>query len=163
MNRTTTVALTTDVQVACDRADIPSTSEIRDWAELAVSESGRAPGTDVEVAVRIVAADEIQTLNRLYRDKDRPTNVLSFPVGEMAGLPDQAGHFLGDVVICASVVAEEADTQGKDLAAHWGHMIVHGTLHLLGFDHETEPDAKEMEALETRILASRNVTDPYAG
>ena len=157
------MALTADVQVACDCQDIPAVQDIKDWAELAVSESGRAPGGEVEVAVRIVAADEIQTLNRLYRDKDQPTNVLSFPAGEMAGLPEQAGRFLGDVVICASVVAREADMQGKDLAAHWGHMIVHGTLHLLGFDHETEPDARAMEALETRILASRNVMDPYAG
>lgn len=157
------MALAADVQVACDCPDIPPESEIEDWARLALEASGRAPAGDVEVAVRVVDAEEIRTLNRLYRDRDTPTNVLSFPAGEIRGLPDDAGRLLGDIVICASVVAEEADTQGKTLAAHWAHMIVHGTLHLLGFDHENEAEAIAMEALETQILAAGNVTDPYAG
>ena len=157
------MAVTTDVQLACDDADIPPEREISRWAELAVTASGRARDQDVEVAVRVVDADEIRTLNRLYRDKDESTNVLSFAAGNIEGLPDHAARLLGDVVICASVVADEADSQGKELADHWGHMIVHGTLHLLGYDHGQEADALEMEALETQILASRNVTDPYAG
>jgi len=88
--------------------------------------------------------------------------VLSFVAGEIDGLPDDANRLLGDVVICASVVATEADEQGKALADHWGHMLVHGTLHLLGHDHEMDAQAAEMEALETKILTAQNVTDPYA-
>ncbi len=157
------MALTVDVQVACDDPDIPSPDDLSRWTELALLESGRASTGDVEIAVRVVDSDEIRTLNRLYRDSDKPTNVLSFPAGRLEGLPADAGELLGDVVICAAVVADEARTQGKPLAAHWAHMMVHGTLHLLGFDHESEPEAHEMEALEARILALGNVTDPYAG
>jgi probable rRNA maturation factor len=152
-----------DVQVACDDADIPSNADVHNWVESAVQTSGRLPGDEVEVAVRVVDADEIQALNKLYRGQDKPTNVLSFPAGEIDGLPAEAPRALGDVVICAPVVAAEADEQGKQLADHWGHMLVHGTLHLLGFDHETDAEAQEMEALETRILAAQNVTDPYKG
>lgn len=133
------------------------------WVAAAIDQSGRRPVGDVEVAVRVVDADEIRTLNRLYRDKDAPTNVLSFPAGEIAGLPADEAVLLGDVVVCAAVVAAEAGQQGKALADHWAHMLVHGTLHLLGFDHEIDAEAAEMEALEVRILASQSVTDPYAG
>ncbi|NIS90690.1 MAG: rRNA maturation RNase YbeY [Woeseiaceae bacterium] len=157
------VAVVADVQVACDDPDIPAEKKIQTWVSVAVAQSGRAPETSVEVAVRVVDTDEIQTLNRLYRDKDSATNVLSFPAGDMDGLPADATRQLGDVVICASVVAAEAMEQGKALGDHWAHMIVHGTLHLLGFDHDTEAKASEMEALETRILASQSVTDPHAG
>ena len=128
-----------------------------------MQQSGQAPGDNFEIAVRIVDAEEIQTLNKLYRQQDKATNVLSFPAGEYAGLPDEAARALGDVVVCASVVANEASEQGKQLSDHWGHMLVHGTLHLLGFGHETDTEAAEMEALESKILVSQNVTDPYVG
>jgi probable rRNA maturation factor len=154
--------LTVDVQVACDDEGIPSRGDIQRWVEAALQRSGRASDGTVELAVRIVAADEIRTLNHLYRKQDKATNVLSFPAGDMDGLPHDAGRLLGDIVICASVVAEEAGAQGKALADHWCHMLVHGTLHLLGFDHEIEAEAAEMEALEAEILYSQNVTDPYA-
>lgn len=154
-------ALTVDVQVACDDPDIPAEADIRDWVEFAVAQSGRSIAGGLEIAVRIVDADEIQTLNRLYREQDKATNILSFPAGEIDGLPDEASRLLGDVVACASVVAREAAEQGKQTADHWGHMLVHGTLHLLGFEHETDADAAEMERLEARILAARSVTDPY--
>ena len=157
MNPTVTV----DVQVACDDPDIPAESAIQTWVEAAVLQSGRSIEHDVEVAVRVVDADEIQTLNTVYREQHKPTNVLSFPAGDIDGLPGDERRLLGDVVICASIVATEAGEQGKELADHWGHMLVHGTLHLLGFDHETNAEAAEMEALETRILATQNVTDPY--
>ena len=157
------MAVTADVQVACSDSDIPPANDFQTWVAEAVGQSGRAPGRATEVAVRVVDADEIRTLNRLYRDKDYPTNVLSFPAGDIEGLPADAPQLLGDVVVCASVVAAEAVEQGKAVADHWAHMIVHGTLHLLGFDHETDAEAAEMEALEVRILASQNVTDPYAG
>jgi probable rRNA maturation factor len=157
------VTVTADVQVACDDPDIPPAADFQTWVAEAVGQSGRAPDRDTEIAVRVVDADEIQTLNRLYRDKDYPTNVLSFPAGDIDGLPADAPQLLGDVVVCASVVADEAGAQDKAVADHWAHMIVHGTLHLLGFDHETDAEAAEMEALEVVILASQSVTDPYAG
>ena len=159
----TTVAVTADVQVACDDSEIPADALIETWIAAAVKGSARDTRDNVEVAVRIVDADEIRTLNRLYRDKDSPTNVLSFPAGDIEGLPPGAPQLLGDVVVCASVVACEAAEQGKSHSDHWAHMIVHGTLHLLGLDHENEAEAIAMEALETQILASQNVTDPYAG
>ena len=157
------MAVTADVQVACADSNLPSAADLQTWVAAAVGRSGRAPNRDAEVAIRIVDADEIRTLNRLYRDKDYATNVLSFPADDMAGMPPDAPRLLGDVVVCASVVAAEAEEQAKDLQDHWAHMIVHGTLHLLGFDHETEAEAAEMEALEVRILAAQSVTDPYAG
>ena len=117
---------------------------------------------DIELAVRVVDAEESRALNRQYRDQDKPTNVLSFPAPPPDGLPEAAGRLLGDVVICAPVVAAEAAEQDKSVAAHWGHMLVHGTLHLLGYDHQTDAEAAAMEALERQILAARSVTDPYA-
>ena len=159
----TMARLTVDVQVACDDTDIPPHTEIQNWVETAVQQSGCTPGDSLEIAVRIVDAEEIQTLNKLYREKNKATNVLSFPAGEIEGLPEEAPRALGDVVVCAPIVAAEASEQGKRLADHWGHMLVHGTLHLLGFDHEEDAEAAEMEALESKILASQNVTDPYAG
>jgi probable rRNA maturation factor len=155
------MAVAVDVQVACDDPDIPEEVDIGDWIATAIEQSGQSPGDNVEVAVRVVDADEIRTLNRLYRDKDQSTNVLSFPAGDIDGLPANVGRLLGDIVVCASVVAAEASEQGKTLPDHWAHMLVHGTLHLLGFDHEHDAEAVEMESLETRILVSGNVTDPY--
>ena len=154
-------AVQVDVQVACDDDGIPSTETITGWVGAAIdAANGTAP---TEVSVRIVDADEIQALNRLYCDKDKPTNVLSFPAGDIEGLPDDALRSLGDVVVCAPIVAREADMQAKQLENHWAHMLVHGTLHLLGFDHEEDAGAQAMEALERKILASGNVPDPYSG
>jgi len=155
------MAVAVDVQVACDDPDTPEEADIHSWIATAIMQSDRSPADNVEVAVRVVDADEIRTLNRLYRDQDKATNVLSFPAGNIDGLPADVSRLLGDVVVCASVVAAEASEQGKTLPDHWAHMLVHGTLHLLGFDHENDVDAVEMEALETQILASKNVTDPY--
>ena len=155
--------LVVDVQIACDDADTPSHGDIHNWVESAVQASGHVPGDELEVAVRVVDAEQIQTLNKLYREQDKATNVLSFPAGDIDGLPKDAPRALGDVVVCAPVVATEAAEQGKQLADHWAHMLVHGTLHLLGFDHETDAEAQAMEALEGKILAAQNVTDPYKG
>jgi probable rRNA maturation factor len=155
-------ALTVDIQVACDDVGIPSEADIQSWIEDAVRGAGVADTGNVEVAVRVVDASEIQMLNSLYRKQDKATNVLSFPADEIDGRPHDASRLLGDVVICASVVVAEAEEQNKPLADHWGHMLVHGTLHLLGFDHESGAEAARMESLEAKILAARNVTDPYA-
>jgi len=148
-----------DVQRACDNDTIPDAETVDAWVTRAVN-AASVPNK-VEVSVRIVDADEIRALNREYRDKDKATNVLSFPAGPIMGLPDGAPALLGDIVVCAGVVDTEAAEQGKAVADHWAHMLVHGTLHLLGFDHESDSDAVEMEALETRVLTSHGLSDPY--
>ena len=150
-----------DVQLACDDPDTPDAEKIRDWVVSAIAAADVTAMDGFEVSVRVVDVDEMQTLNREYRDKDEPTNVLSFPAGEITGMPERGGAVLGDVVICASVVRDEAVEQGKALADHWGHMLVHGTLHLLGHDHMTDVEATEMEGLEVRVLTSKGVADPY--
>ena len=150
-----------DVQVASEAAAIPANKDIRDWVERTVHAVD--PGRDVEVSVRIVDEEEMRALNRDYRDKDKPTNVLAFPSGDADFVPPGESPLLGDVVVCAGVVAREAKEQGKLPEHHWGHMLVHGTLHLLGYDHVSDDDAAAMEALERRILAGVGVADPYAG
>lgn len=148
-----------DVQNACDDDTAPDISIVASWVVRAIEASGTVGVS--EVSVRIVDADEICALNKQYRGKDLPTNVLSFPAGEVSGLPADIPVLLGDIVICASVVHDEATEQGKALADHWAHMLVHGTLHLLGFDHESDSQAAEMEALETTVLSDHGLTDPY--
>lgn len=151
-----------DVQYACEEPGIPDEEAIVQWVELAAASSGRLPDGALEFAVRVVDEAEIQTLNHLYRNKDAATNVLAFPTGDIAGLPAQDARQMGDIVVCAPVVREEALRQGKALADHWAHMLVHGALHLLGYDHQREPEAGEMERLEASILESRGIADPYA-
>ena len=148
-----------DVQRATDEDSTPDDAFVVAWVTRAIESAG-ATG-DQEVSVRIVDADEIQALNRDYRDKDRPTNVLSFPAGDVAGLPDDEPAPLGDIVVCASVVKDEAAAQDKATPNHWAHMLVHGALHLLGHDHESEAEAEAMEALEIRILEAHGIGDPY--
>jgi probable rRNA maturation factor len=152
--------LSVDVLVACSANGVPADADIRSWATDVLDQLDY--NDTVEMSVRIVDENESRTLNRTYRGKDRPTNVLSFPSGVDHYLPDETPRPLGDLVLCAPIVEQEATEQGKDRADHWAHLIVHGTLHLLGFDHETEADAAEMESLEREILAARGVSDPYA-
>lgn len=146
------------VSYGVPRAGIPSAASFRKWVAAAVA--GRA--REAELGLRIVDVDEGRTLNREFRGKDYATNVLSFPAERPEGLPKSvrlpAG---GDLVLCAPVVAREAAEQGKPLAAHYAHMTVHGTLHLLGWDHETDTDAEAMEKLEREILAGLGIEDPY--
>jgi probable rRNA maturation factor len=154
--------LSVDVQVACDHADVPHPSAIRDWVELAINSAEVPLDGASEIAVRVVDADEIQSLNAVYRQKDNPTNVLSFPAGRIEGLPADQVRLLGDVVVCAPVVAAEAKAQAKVAADHWGHILVHGTLHLLGYDHDSDTAAARMEGLEAQVLAQRGIANPYA-
>lgn len=154
-------SLAVDVQVACDDSDVPSNRKIEFWVTRAIVESGKTLAANAEMSVRVVDREEIRSLNRDYRQMDKATNVLSFPAGRISGLPAEALQLLGDVVICAAVVREEAAEQGKAVDAHWAHMLVHGTLHLLGFDHQTAADAAEMEGLEARILTANGLSDPY--
>lgn len=150
---------TVDVQVASSSRNVPADDVVGFWIKSVLD--GLDFNDNVEVSVRIVDEDESCSLNRTYREKDKPTNVLSFPSGVADYLPGDEPRPLGDIVICAPVVEQEAAAQGKSLDDHWAHLVVHGTLHLLGFDHETEAEAMEMEGLEREILASRGIPDPY--
>lgn len=143
-----------EVQIASRASGLPTVAQLRRWARAALAE---APGRP-ELTVRIVDEAESAELNRTYRMVSGPTNVLSFPFEppEPAKLP-----LLGDVVICAPVVEKEAREQNKTADAHWAHMVVHGALHLLGYDHQREGDAERMESEERRILARLGFSDPY--
>lgn len=136
-------------------ATLPSLAEFRTWTRAAVP---RDLG-DAVVVIRVVGEDESAFLNRRYRRKRGPTNVLSFPAHLAAEVNDP---LLGDLVICAPVVAREAREQGKTAQAHWAHMTVHGTLHLLGYDHLRKADAVVMEALEVRVLHALGFPNPYS-
>ena len=156
----TTTALDLDLQIACEASYLPAESDVATWVQAALDAAGYHPPADqpTEITVRIVDADESRQLNHTYRGKDKPTNVLSFP---FEGPEDIPLALLGDLVICAPVVARESQAQQKTEQAHWAHMVIHGTLHLLGFDHIEAEDAAEMEALEVQILASLGFADPY--
>jgi probable rRNA maturation factor len=145
------------VSYAVPRAGIPSPASFRQWVAAALTGAKRRK--PAEVALRVVDAEEGRALNRDYRGKDYATNVLSFPAELPPGvkLP-----LLGDLAICAPVVAREAAEQHKRPRDHWAHLTVHGTLHLLGYDHTEEAEAETMETLETRILAGLGIADPYA-
>ncbi|MYM64661.1 rRNA maturation RNase YbeY [Pseudomaricurvus sp. HS19] len=141
-----------DLQIASDCSDLPAEEQLQRWAAAALQKD------EGEITVRIVDNAESQQLNSAYRGKDYPTNVLSFP----ADLPAELElPLLGDLVICAPVVAAEAREQGKTAEAHWAHMVVHGTLHLQGYDHIDDRDADIMEALETQILVDLGYPPPY--
>lgn len=144
-----------DVEVNSSSTKIPSVENIERWIKCALQSDEL---NQAEVSVYIVDEAESQELNAQYRGKDKPTNVLSFP----ADIPDEVGvPLLGDLVICAPVVEREAQEQGKTLDAHWAHMLVHGTLHLLGYDHVEDDEADVMEALETRLITQLNFPAPY--
>jgi len=138
-------------------ASAPSDAEFRTWCELAL----RQRSADSELTIRLVDEPEGRELNHTYRHKDYATNVLSFPADVPDGLLDIP--LLGDLVICVPVVEREAAEQGKALDAHWAHLVIHGCLHLLGYDHVEEDEAVEMETLEQQLLAELGHPDPYAG
>ncbi|MCL1525316.1 rRNA maturation RNase YbeY [Xanthomonas nasturtii] len=154
------VRLDVAVSYALPRAGLPSAVSFRKWVAAALK--GRI--READLAVRVVDEKEGCSLNHHYRGKDYATNVLSFPAELPEGLPKGIKMpLLGDLVICAPVVAREAAEQGKSLAAHYAHLTVHGTLHLLGWDHEDDKEADAMEQLEREILADLGIDDPYAG
>ena len=141
------------VQFAGDWPGLPGKQDIHRWVDAALGER-----RDAELTVRVVGRAESRQLNRSFRGKDHETNVLSFPsdLPEAIELP-----LLGDIVVCAPLVAQEAMAQGKPLAAHWAHLVIHGVLHLLGYDHQDEDEAGRMEALEISLLAGFGIADPY--
>ena len=144
-----------DLQIACEQeTGLPTAEQIEQWATAAV----QPQSDEMEMTVRIVDEAESHALNLNYRGKDRPTNVLSFPFE----CPDEVElPLLGDLVICRQVVESEAQEQDKPLMAHWAHMVVHGSLHLLGYDHIEDDEAEEMESLETQIMTGLGFADPY--
>jgi probable rRNA maturation factor len=142
-----------DVQRASESHLIPVDASLQNWAQHVLSESDRACLT-----IRVVDEQESADLNRRFRSREGATNVLSFS----AEIPPEVGSpLLGDIVICAPVVAAEAVNQGKDLQAHWAHMVIHGVLHLIGFDHQSEADALAMESREIELLAGLGFPNPY--
>jgi probable rRNA maturation factor len=154
-----------DLQLATLSTDVPRQEDIQLWLDSLLVHQQIA---NQEITVRIVDVEEIQQLNLQYRGKDKATNVLSFPfeipeltlpAGEQ--LDDSMSDFLGDIVICAQVVTQESEQQNKQLNHHWAHMLIHGTLHLLGYDHIDEHEAEEMEGIEIAILQKLAIDDPY--
>ncbi len=154
-----------DLQLASDCTDMPTQEEIQLWLDTLLSYQQL---TDKEMTVRIVDDAEIQQLNQQYRGKDTVTNVLSFPfempelvLPEGIEMDESISNFLGDIVISAQVVKQESKQQNKLLKHHWAHMLIHGTLHLLGYDHIEEQEAEEMESIEIAILQKLAIDDPY--
>lgn len=154
-----------EIQIAGDATGLPDEDEIRHWLEQTINAVEPDKERSVELVVRVVDEQESRELNSRYRHQDKATNVLAFAAaapGDLPGITPEPGEELGDLVLCGAVIAREACEQHKSMAAHWGHMLVHGTLHLLGYDHGNAKDAARMERLETRILAGRGFDDPYA-
>jgi probable rRNA maturation factor len=145
--------LTVDIQRAFDRPGVPADADFERWAEAAW-----LGGQDSEVTIRIVDSEESAGLNTQYRNKSGPTNVLSFPFEAPAGI---TVPLAGDLIICAPVVEREAREQRKTPTEHWAHMVVHGMLHLQGYDHIENDEAEAMEALEIRLLARLGFSNPY--
>ena len=143
-----------DIQMACESEDSPDEQSIQRWVSAAI----RDEREDTELSVRIVDELESKSLNEKYRGASGPTNVLSFPFDDTLPVPIP---LIGDLVICAPVVAREAQQQNKAIDAHWAHMVIHGVLHLLGYDHQQEQQATIMESLETDILQNLGFPPPY--
>lgn len=144
-----------DLQLVSEDAYIPDESLFVQWCRAAILPYQES----AELTIRVVDEEEGLALNSAYRQKDYATNVLSFP----ADLPDEFLDIplLGDLIICAPVVRKEAEQQQKAIEAHWAHMVTHGCLHLLGFDHEDQEDAIEMESIEQVLLMEQGYPDPY--
>ena len=143
-----------DLQIATADDNIPAEDSFTMWVAAALP----ASQLDAELTIRVVSQEESQSLNAQYRHQSKPTNVLSFP----SDLPEEIDiPFLGDLVICAAIVEAEALAQHKSLEAHWAHMVIHGTLHLLGYDHIDDSEAEAMEALETQMLTQLGFPAPY--
>jgi len=144
-----------DLQNASSVKKLPEMALFQQWVDAALN---AVTNKQFELTIRLVDSAESQQLNKQYRHKDKPTNVLSFPFEVPDGIEL---NLLGDLVICAPVVEEEAKAQNKTMINHWAHMVIHGCLHLLGYDHINDNDANEMETLEIKILADLNISNPY--
>lgn len=143
------------IQIACQSKDHPTRTQIRQWAKQTLDIQKMS---DKQLTIRLVNKTESQQLNSTYRHKDKPTNVLSFPMDAPPGVQIP---ILGDIILCGDVINNEAMTQGKSFEAHWAHMVVHGILHLLGYDHIDDTEAEIMERQEIAILHKLGFADPY--
>ena len=148
------MTLALQVQRAAESKKVPTKASLVRYAEAAIASGHSGAG----LVIRIVDEPESRALNRQFRGIDKPTNVLSFP---FEAPPRVRSKHIGDLVVCAPVVEREAAEQGKPLEAHWAHMVVHGVLHLLGYDHQTDADAETMEGLEIAILGRLGFPNPY--
>lgn len=143
-----------DIQIESQSKQLPSTDQFQVWIDTVLAHDDE----DSEVVIRIVDEAEMIQFNQQYRQKEGTTNILSFPFD----VPDEVeSALLGDLLICAPVIEKEALLQNKKLAHHWSHMIIHGVLHLLGYDHINDNEAKEMEDLEIKILSTIDIANPY--
>ena len=156
-----TATATVDMQIASDVGDLPDEGQLNRWIVSALQAANANDAGDFEMSVRVVNEDESRDLNSRYRQQDKATNVLSFQFDGLDGLPEDTIRPLGDLVICAPVVAREASQQNKAILDHWAHMVIHGTLHLLGYDHNDDAGAAIMETLETNILREFGIENPY--
>ena len=147
------MGLRAELQIVCADAGIPEKADFNYWLESCFKEEASQ-----SVLIRIVEAAESADLNQQYRHRSGPTNILSFPFQAPPGIPND---HLGDLVICASLVSSEALEQGKPVMHHWGHLLIHGVLHLQGFDHILLEEAREMELMEVDLLARLKMPDPY--
>lgn len=149
-----------DLQIACENSEnLPSEQQFYTWVHKALAVEAKTDDfPESEITIRIVDEAESHELNLTYRGKDKPTNVLSFPFEVPEGIEMP---LLGDLIICRQVMEKEAEEQQKPLEAHWAHLAIHGTLHLLGYDHLTDEEAEEMESLETEIMQALGYEDPY--
>ncbi len=150
-----------DIQNTISSDSVPSKEKLEVWVKetLLCSDINY---NQPEMTLRIVSPEESQRLNNDYRQKDSPTNVLSFPFEKPEMLPLEAiGELLGDLVICEQILIAEAKIQNKPIESHWAHMIVHGVLHLLGYDHQIVNDAHQMESLEIKVLENQGFSNPY--
>ncbi len=152
--------ISVDLQIACQVDSTPQEAEVHAWLQQALQAGNPNATKNCDVSVRIVDEDESRQLNKQYRQQNKATNVLAFPAA-LVGVPKDEAELLGDLVICGPLVEQEAEEQGKSPASHWGHLLIHGMLHLLGYDHETASQAAEMETMERKILADRGFEDPY--
>ena len=156
-----------DLQIASETKALPSLAQLEQWAQLAL----QTPDAKAKITIRMVDDAESKELNLQYRGKDQPTNVLSFPFEQpdlgdselAAQMAAELGevNYLGDLVINAQLVTQEALLQHKQVNDHWAHLVIHGTLHLQGFDHTEDEEAEAMETLEGKLLAAINITNPY--
>lgn len=147
-----------DLQVACTPTELPTKEQFQLWVDTALAEISSEPKQEFELTIRLVNNEESQQLNMQYRGKDKPTNVLSFPFEVPEGVEL---NLLGDLIICIEVMKQEAQEQNKALFDHWAHLVIHGCLHLVGFDHISDTEAVEMESIETSILKKLGISDPY--
>lgn len=150
-----------DLQIASDAGEPPNEEQLNHWVVSTLQATDADDAHEFEISVRLVSEEESRDLNHRYRQQDKATNVLSFPFDDLDGLPVGTIRPLGDLVICAPIVAREASQQGKAVLDHWAHMVVHGILHLLGYDHEDDAQAATMETLEKNILRNFGIENPY--